>query len=200
MKPAGSLVRTAIAAALAAVLPFAAALAAGSPIPELRPAARPHADPPMRILRVTSSDPACQPNCPEWISADGVITRGSAAAFANVVESLAGRRLPVLISSHGGSVQDAVEMGVLIREQGPGGRGGQDADRQLPRAAPACDNPRGEAIVAGATCASACPLILAGGVERLVGPVPLVGVHQITTILKQSEGIERLTRTVKVYE
>ena len=41
----------------------------------------------------------------------------------------------------------------------------------------------------GAFCASACPLILAAGVERLVGPVPMVGVHQITEVLKEKEGV-----------
>ena len=58
----------------------------------------------------------------------------------------------------------------------------------------------GEAITGGAFCASACPLILAAGVERLVGPVPMVGVHQITEVLKEKEGLAHLTRIEKFYE
>ena len=64
------------------------------------------------------SDKACEPGCPEWISAEGVITPGRRAAFARLVASLGGRRLAVLISSHGGSLRDALEMGVLIRAKG----------------------------------------------------------------------------------
>ena len=49
----------------------------------------------MRILRVTSVDPACQPNCPEWISAEGIITPGKARDFAKVVADLsAGAAFP----------------------------------------------------------------------------------------------------------
>ena len=49
-------------------------------------------------------------------------------------------------------------------------------------------------------CASACVLVLAGGVERLVGPAPRIGVHQITTVMKETDGVARLTSTRKVYE
>ena len=59
---------------------------------------------------------------------------------------------------------------------------------------------RGQAITGGAACASACTLVLAGGAERLVGPVPLIGVHQITTVVKQVEGTAHLTSTRKLYE
>ena len=63
-----------------------------------------------------------------------------------------------------------------------------------------CASGRGRAITGGAACASACVLVLAGGVERLVGPVPLVGVHQITAVQKLTEGVDHLTQTRKVYE
>jgi hypothetical protein len=43
-------------------------------------------------------------------------------------------------------------------------------------------------------------LILAGGVQRLVGPVPLVGVHQITAIQKLTRGTAHLTSIRKFYE
>ena len=69
-----------------------------------------------------------------------------------------------------------------------------------PERAPACPAARGQAITGGAFCASACPLILAAGVERLVGPVPMVGVHQITEVLKEKEGLAHLTTIKKIYE
>jgi hypothetical protein len=49
-------------------------------------------------------------------------------------------------------------------------------------------------------CASACVLVLAGGVQRLIGPAPLVGVHQITTLVKETQGLAHLTSTRKIYE
>ena len=197
--PCGSVLRRAALSMVAGCLAIAGALAAGSPIPELRPPPR-HADPPMRIMRVTSSDKACEPNCPEWISAEGVITPGSAPVFARLVAELGGRRLPVLISSHGGSVRAALEMGVLIRAKGLAVAVARTLVSNCPERASDCPNARGQAISAGAYCASACPLILAAGVERLVGPASLVGVHQITTVMKETEGVEGLTRTVKIYE
>ena len=192
--------RTAIAAVLAALFPLAGAFAAGSPIPELRPSPRAHGDPPMRILRVVSSDPGCQPDCPEWISAEGAIAPGSAAAFAKVLADLNGRRLPVLISSRGGSVRDALTMGAMIRARGLAVAVARTLFANCPERARACPDPRGQAIAGGTVCASACPLILAGGVVRLVGPAPLVGVHEITTIMKETEGVEGLTKTVKLYQ
>jgi hypothetical protein len=196
----GSILRCAVLALVVAYHAIAGALAAGSPIPELPPSPPHHGDPPMRILRVTSSDKACEPNCPEWISAEGVITPGSAPALARLVNELGGRRLPVLISSHGGSVRAALEMGVLIRAKRLAVAVARTLVSNCPERASDCPNARGQAISAGAYCASACPLILAAGVERLVGPASLVGVHQITTLMKETEGVEGLTRTVKIYE
>ncbi len=187
--------RAGAAAALAAGV-----LAAGAALADLKLPPRPRGDPPMRILRVTSSDPACGPDCPEWISAEGLITPGTAPALARVLNGLGGRRLPVLISSHGGSVGDALAMGALIRAKGLVVAIARTLVANCPERARTCPDARGEAITGGAYCASACPLILAGGVERLVGPVPQVGVHQITTVTKEAEGIEHLTRVRKFYE
>jgi hypothetical protein len=155
----------------------------------------------MRIRRVMSSDPTCAPNCPEWISAEGIITPGATADLARVVSSLGGRRLPVLISSRGGTVRDALEMGALIREKGLAVAVARTLIASCPERTHVCAYPlRGQAIVGGAACASACPLVLAGGVERAIGPTPLIGVHQITTVVKETEGDVRLAKTIKIYE
>src|SRR5271165_1050739 len=161
---------------------------------------RPRGDPPMRIVRVMSSDPACEPNCPEWISAEGRIVLGTAGAFRKAIADLGGRRLPILISSHGGSLGDALEMGALIRERGIAVAVARTLIDNCPERAPVCPAARGQAITGGAFCASACPLILAAGVERLVGPVPMVGVHQITEVMKDKEGAAQLTTIKKIYE
>jgi hypothetical protein len=187
-----------VALLVAAVAGF---LAAGSgAFADLKLPPKPHGDPPMRIVRVTSSDPACEPNCPEWISAEGRIVPGTAGTFRKAILDLGGRRLPVLISSHGGSLGDALRMGELIRERRLAVAVARTQIANCPERAALCPAARGQAITGGAFCASACPLILAAGVERLVGPVPMVGVHQITEVLKEKEGLAHLTTIKKVYE
>ncbi len=190
--------RTVVASAVIALAGFLAA--SPGALADLKLPPRPRGDPPMRIVRVMSSDPACEPSCPEWISAEGMILPGTAGAFRKAILDLGGRRLPVLISSHGGSLGAALQMGELIRERGLAVAVARTLIANCPERAAVCPAARGEAITGGAFCASACPLILAAGVERLVGPVPMVGVHQITEVLKEKEGLAHLTTIKKIYE
>ncbi len=95
---------------------------------------------------------------------------GTAAQFADVVKRLNGRRLPILIHSPGGSVPDAAAMGELIRARGLAVAVARTLITNCPEAAPKCPDGPGAAITGGATCASACVLVLAGGVERLARP------------------------------
>jgi hypothetical protein len=162
-----------------------------------RPPAR---APPMRFVRVTSADPACKPNCPEWLSAEGRIELGSAKVFADAIANLKGRRLPILIHSPGGSVADAGAMGELIRAKGLAVAVARTLIANCPEASPKCPDGPGTAITGGAICASACVLVLAGGVERLVGPAARVGVHQSTTLVSETEGLAHLKSTRKIYE
>ncbi len=154
----------------------------------------------MRFVRVVGADPACAPNCPEWLSVQGRIVPGAAVEFAQAVESLGGRRLPILIHSPGGSVADAMAMGELIRAKGLVVAVARTLITNCPERAPKCPSGPGRAMTGGAMCASACVLMLAGGVERLVGPAARVGVHQITTLVKEAEGSAHLTSTRKIYE
>ena len=167
---------------------------------DLRIYQKPRRETPMRFARIVSADPACQPNCPEWIAAEGEIEPGTAAAFADILKRLGGRRLPILIHSPGGSVVDAIEIGQRIRAERLVVAVARTLAASCPETGSRCADGPGEAITGGAKCASACTLILAGGVERMVGPNPLVGVHQITTLVKETEGSEHLTTTHKIYE
>ena len=175
-------------------------MAGGRADADLRLPARSRGEPPMRFVRVSSADAACEPNCPEWLSAEGRIEPGSAAAFAEAINRLGPRRLPILIHSPGGSVTDAMAMGKLVRARGLAVAVARTLLRNCSETAPRCPDGPGTAITSGAICASACALVLAGGVERLVGPVPLVGVHQITTVVKETEGLAHLTSTRRFYE
>ena len=162
------------------------------------PAARLRGPPPMRFVRVESADPACAPNCPEWLSAEGRIGPGAAVDLAGAIEGLNGRRLPILIHSSGGSVPDARAMGELIRAKGLAVAVARTLITDCPLSATNCSTGPGKAITGGATCASARVLVLAGGVERLAGPMPRIGVHQITTTVREAEGLAHRTSTRKL--
>ena len=167
---------------------------------DLRPRARPRITPPMRFVRVTSAEAACKPNCPEWLSAEGRIQPGTAKTFADAIANLKGRRLPILIHSPGGSVADAGAMGELIRAKGLAVAVARTLITNCPEASPKCPDGPGTAITGGAICASACVLVLAGGVERLAGPSARIGVHQTTTVVSETKGLANLKSTRKIYE
>jgi hypothetical protein len=174
--------------------------ASAGALADLKPPAKPRGAPPMRFVRVTMANPECDPNCPEWLSAEGKIEPGAAPAFAEALNRLDGRRLPILIHSPGGSVTDAIAMGKLIRAKGLAVAVARTLMPDCAETAPRCPDGPGTVITGGAICASACALVLAGGVERLVGPVPEVGVHQITTVVKETDGVAHRTSTQKFYE
>ncbi len=147
---------------------------------------------PMRIALVRAQGPACDPNCPTWIAAEGKIMPGTAEKLRLVIQSLAGRRLPILVNSPGGFVADAMAMGRLIRRSG---LSVAVADTRLAECVPAgksCEDQRA-ATSLPAICASACSLVLAGWVRRYVSDASFVGVHELMTV-------RTITHTLRRYE
>ncbi len=139
---------------------------------------------PMRFVRVVSAATNCQPNCPEWVSAEGDITTGAAQTFAHFIAELGGRRLPILINSRGGTNNDAIAMGRLIRAQRLVVAVARTDLWPCAASTPNCSPTPGLARIAGAHCMSACSLVLAGGVERYASAFSAVGVHQLRLGLK----------------
>jgi hypothetical protein len=90
------------------------------------------------------------------LAVTGTIVPGSAEAFATEVESYGEYVKTVALDSPGGSVNDALEMGRLIRDKG-----------------------FATSVAAGGLCASSCPLVFAGGAERVAAPSSAIAVHQI---------------------
>ncbi|MER9971695.1 hypothetical protein [Mesorhizobium sp. M0060] len=137
----------------------------------------------MRFVLVRGSNPLCNPNCPEWISAEGTITAQTPEKLRQLLDDIGDRRLPIVINSPGGDVLGALAAGRLIRE------------RKLDVAVARTDfigcEPRqadctaedgvynGLTVDAGGECGSACPIMLAGGAKRLVGPRAKLSVHSI---------------------
>ena len=102
------------------------------------------------------------------LMATGTIMPGTAKAFAAEVDKRGGYVKTVVLHSPGGSLGDALAMGRLIREREIRHRG-QD----------------------GRYCASSCPLVFAGGVERRAGAKAAIGVHQVLTLSRTGSGARR---------
>jgi hypothetical protein len=102
------------------------------------------------------------------LMATGTITPGISEAFAAEVGKRGDYIKTVVLNSPGGSVTDALAMGRLIRER-------KFATEVEP----------------GKYCASSCPLLFAGGVERRAGDKAAIGVHQVAAI---GSGGNRLPR------
>jgi hypothetical protein len=90
------------------------------------------------------------------LMATGTITPGISEAFAAEVGKRGDYIKTVVLNSPGGSVTDALAMGRLIREK-----------------------KFATEVEAGKYCASSCPLVFAGGVERHAGDKAAIGVHQV---------------------
>src|SRR3954449_1918853 len=93
------------------------------------------------------------------LMATGTITPGIADSFAAEVGRHGDYIKTVVLNSPGGSVADAMAIGRLIREK-------KFATEVEP----------------GKYCASSCPLVFAGGVERRAGDKAAIGVHQVAAV------------------
>jgi hypothetical protein len=93
------------------------------------------------------------------LMATGTITPGISEAFAAEVSRRGDYIKTVVLNSPGGSVADALAMGRLIR-----------------------DKNFATEIEPGKYCASSCPLVFAGGVERRAGDKAIIGVHQVAAV------------------
>jgi hypothetical protein len=102
------------------------------------------------------------------LMATGTITLGISQSFAAEVGKRGDYVKTVVLNSPGGSVTDALAMGRLIRE------------RKF-----------ATEVEAGKYCASSCPLVFAGGVERRAGDRATIGVHQVAALLSAANGPPR---------
>ncbi|MBC8130329.1 MAG: ATP-dependent Clp protease proteolytic subunit, partial [Rhizobiaceae bacterium] len=101
------------------------------------------------------------------LTAIGRIDIGTAASFQVALDDSAVTVRSLHLHSPGGSVEDAMAMARLVREK--------RIDTHVP---------------ADAYCASACPLLFAGGDERRVGEGAWVGLHQVYAVAL--EGVPRV--------
>ena len=90
------------------------------------------------------------------LMATGTITPGISESFAAEIGKRGDYIKTVVLNSPGGSVTDALAMGRLIREK-----------------------KFATEVEAGKYCASSCPLVFGGGVERRADDKAAIGVHQV---------------------
>jgi hypothetical protein len=90
------------------------------------------------------------------LMAEGTIDPGAAARFAEEIEARGEYVKTVQLNSPGGSVDDAVAMSKLIREKTLQTK-----------------------VVGRALCASSCPIVFAGGTQRIAEKDAVIGVHQV---------------------
>jgi hypothetical protein len=102
------------------------------------------------------------------LMATGTIIPGLSENFAAEVSKHGAYIKTVVLNSPGGSVTDAMAMGRLIREK-----------------------KFATEVEAGKYCASSCPLVFAGGVERRAGNKAAIGVHQVAVSATPSLGPPR---------
>lgn len=100
----------------------------------------------------------------------GSIDPGSAGRFADEIAARGEYVSVVLLDSPGGSVDDALTMGRLIRQRGLSTK-----------------------VANGGLCASSCPIIFASGTERLAGRDAAIGVHQIYAAALSATPVDALS-------
>jgi hypothetical protein len=154
---------------------------------------QPVVEDPMQIYLVRSAQGGCEPQCPEWIAAQGKIETGSVARFRKVLHRLGDRKVPVLIDSSGGKVREAFAIGRLLRRHGLDVVVTSTVFTPCAPADSACLQAKAAGVLTGlprarlSKCASSCAFILAAGTRRLVGTETFVGVHRVRSFYVYTE-------------
>jgi hypothetical protein len=153
------------------------------------PPPKPIYEAPMRVVIVRAALTTCEPLCPEWIAAEGEITAATPQAFRKVFKQMGKKKLPIVIRSPGGSINAAIEIGRMIRKQGLDVAVGSTVFLGCKPDDKSCKLPkeqkgiyRGFSGSVQGFCNSACPILVAGGVRRLIDNDVMVGVHKPKTV------------------
>jgi len=173
-------------------LSYSLALGASTPAPKTAPSKTEenrNTEPNMSFLVVRASYSWCEPDCIQWISAEGKIETDTASKLAKLLEDPKLRKLPIVINSGGGSITSALAMGRMIRKYKMDAAVGHtyitacaqiEREKGQCKADPILKAHDGKATPYRAYCGSACPLMLLGGMHRVVDPQSYIGLHQPT--------------------
>ncbi len=139
----------------------------------------------MKVYWVRSAEPGCGQICPEWIVARGNIVPSTPKLFRKLFRQIGKRHLPVILDSGGGSVEAALSIGKMVREHQLDVIVGSTSLSTCSSSVTDCSVKHrdgepylGYQVIWSGTCASACPIILAGGVRRMAFG-DAIGAHQV---------------------
>jgi hypothetical protein len=143
--------------------------------------------PPMQFYVVRGAPDACGRGCDSWIAVEGKIDSGAAARFSRFFARVRGRNLPIYFYSPGGSVEQALAMGAVLREKPVVARVGRTVVNECGLEAQdgeACLKLKqsgrelhGDISTRGAFCGSACPYLILGATTREVAADAALAVH-----------------------
>ena len=142
---------------------------------------------PMIFVIATGEPNACGRGCTEWITAEGRFDEGAAQRFREFLAVLAKRDLPIFFNSDGGLVSEAVQIGLILREN----RMTAGVARTVPEGChlsfpldDACRRlmqskreHKARLYFGGSSCASACVYAIIGASTRHVDPVATLRIH-----------------------
>jgi hypothetical protein len=143
--------------------------------------------PPMQFYVVKGAPDACGRGCDSWIAVEGKIDSGAAARFRKFFARVRGRNLPIYFYSPGGSVEQALAMGAMLREKPVVARVGRTVVNECGFEAQNGDaclklkqsgrELHGDLSTHGAFCGSACPYLILGATTREVAADAALAVH-----------------------
>jgi len=142
---------------------------------------------PMIFVVATGEPNACGRGCTGWIAGEGRFDEGAAQRFREFLAVLAKRDLPIFFNSDGGLVSEAVQIGLILREN----RMTAGVARTVPEGChlsfPLDDGCRrlmqskrehkARLYFGGARCGSACVYAMVGASTRHVDPGATLRIH-----------------------
>jgi hypothetical protein len=142
---------------------------------------------PMIFVVATGEPNACGRGCSEWIAGQGQFDEGAAQRFRETLGVLTKRDLPIFFNSDGGLLREAVQIGLILRENRmtagvartvpEGCHLGfplDDACRRLMRSK---REHKARLYFGGARCGSACVYAMVGASTRHLDPGATLRIH-----------------------
>jgi len=174
-----------VAAALCC-LPVVAIAASDDPQELERQVAKLRSEP-MIFVVATGEPNACGRGCTEWIAGEGRFDEGAAQRFREFLAVLVKRDLPIFFNSDGGLLREAVQIGLILRENRmtagvartvpEGCRLGFPLDDACRRLMQSKREHKARLYFGGARCASACVYAIIGASTRHVDPGATLRIH-----------------------
>jgi hypothetical protein len=142
---------------------------------------------PIIFVVATGESNACGRGCTEWIAGEGQFDESAAQRFREFLAVLAKRDLPIFFNSDGGLVREAVQIGLILRENRmtagvartvpEGCHLGFPLDEACRRLMQSKREHKAKLYFGGSRCGSACVYAMVGASTRHVDPGATLRIH-----------------------